>query len=111
MKVTMKDIVVMNQMYDEGIVINEGSLDFALESIKKSQDWLEQISYLVRALLLDHVFKDGNKRTAAKLVTTSLERQGFRFNEEEIVKLMIKLSKSNLKDIKEIKKEIAFAIY
>lgn len=111
MKITMKDVISINQKYDEGKVINEGSLSFALESIKKSQDWLEQVAYIVRALLLDHIFQDGNKRTAAKIIMTALERHGFDFNEEEIIKLAIRLSKSDLKDIKEIKKEIALAIY
>lgn len=111
MKITMKDIVSINKEYDEGTVINEGSLSFALESIKKSQDWLEQISYIVRALLLDHVFQDGNKRTAAKIIMAALEREGFEFDEEEIIKLTIRLSKSGLNDVKDIKKEIALAIY
>jgi len=106
MKMTMKDIVSINKEYDEGIVINEGSMLFALESIKKSQDWTEQVSYLVRALLVDHVFKDGNKRTATHLIVSMLE-----FHPENIQKLVIGVSKDNVSDIKEIKKRITLEIY
>lgn len=75
MKITTKDIISINQRYDEGIVMNEGSLSFALESIRKSNDWIEQLAYLVRALLVDHVFKDGNKRTASNLLMAALREK------------------------------------
>jgi len=66
---------------------------------------------LVRALLVDHVFKDGNKRTATHLIVSMLERQGFEFHPENIQKLVIGVSKDNVSDIKEIKKRITLEIY
>ena len=111
MKITEKELIGINEKFDDGIIVNRGSLDFALNSIKKSQDWQEQIAYLLRALLVDHVFKDGNKRTATNLLVTSLEREGFSFNKEEVIRLSIKLAKESITDIKEIKKLIVGVIY
>ena len=111
MKITEKDVISINQKFDEGIIVNRGSLDFALSSIRKSQDWQEQIAYLLRALLVDHIFKDGNKRTATDLLATALEREDFYFDNDGILKLTIKIAKDNVSDIKEIKKLIAGVIY
>ena len=49
MKITEKDVIGINQKFDEGVIVNRGSLDFALNSIRKSQDSQEQIAYLLRA--------------------------------------------------------------
>ncbi len=111
MKITYKDVVNINQLYDAGIVINQGSLDFALTSIKKDHDWLEQLAYLLRALLTDHVFRDGNKRTATTLLLLHLERQGFMMHEQDIVTFVIALAKDVVTDIKEIKRRLALFVY
>ena len=111
MKITEKEVIGINQKFDNGIIINRGSLDFALNSIRKSQDWQEQIAYILRALLVDHIFHDGNKRTATYLLINALERENFGFHEEEIVKLSIKIAKESISDIKKIKKLIAGVVY
>ncbi len=111
MKITKKDVIAVNQMFDKGIFHNEGSLDFALASIRNHQDWLEQASYLLRALLVDHVFQDGNKRTATNLLILICERQGMQFNPEEVSAFIIKLAQDNIHDIKEIKKRIMLLVY
>lgn len=111
MKINEKEVIGINQKFDEGVIVNRGSLDFALNSIRKSQDWQEQIVYLLRALLVDHIFKDGNKRTATYLLINALERENFDFHEEEIVKLSIKIAKESISDIKEIKKLVAGVVY
>src|SRR3989344_8712113 len=109
MKITEKDVIAINQKFDDGTIVNRGSFDFALNSIRKRQDWQEQIAYLLRALLIDHVFKDGNKRTATYLLIDALESGSFKFNQEELGILTVKIAKGNINDIKEIKKLIAGA--
>jgi len=111
MKITLKNVIGINQQFDEGIIINEGSLAFALSSIQKSQDWMEQVACLLRALLIDHAFRDGNKRTATAILLSALERQKFSFHPEEIPQLTLKISKNNIRDIKAIKKEITLLVY
>ncbi len=111
MKITKKDVIAINQEFDKGIFHNEGSLDFTLDSIKNNQDWLEQTSFLLRALIADHVFQDGNKRTATNLLILALERQDIKFHPDEIPRFIIKLAQDNVKDIREIKKRIINLIY
>ncbi|MEK6812501.1 MAG: type II toxin-antitoxin system death-on-curing family toxin [Nanoarchaeota archaeon] len=111
MKITKKDVLIINQMFDKGIFHNESSLDFALASIRNRQDWMEQASYVLRALLVDHVFQDGNKRTAANLLMLICERQQMQFNPEEIAAFIIQLARDNIQNIKEIKKRIAMLVY
>ncbi|MFC1697991.1 hypothetical protein ACFL1H_06635, partial [Nanoarchaeota archaeon] len=63
--INKKDIIRINQEIGEtGELSNESSLDFALHMIKHKKSWLYELSYLIRSILVDHVFKDGNKRTA-----------------------------------------------
>lgn len=111
MKITEKDLISINLKFDDGTIINRGALEFALSSIRKDQDWKEQIAYLLRALLSDHVFKDGNKRTAMHLLFMALERQDFGFKEDEIKRMIINIAKGGISDIKEIKKILIKLIY
>ena len=61
----------MNQEIGEsGTLHNENSLDFAFSIIRRKKSWLYELSYLIRSLLVDHVFEDGNKRTAMVVLLT-----------------------------------------
>jgi len=49
-----------------GNLRSDSSLDFAFDKLedKKLGDY-KKLAYLLRAILVDHPFSDGNKRTAA----------------------------------------------
>ena len=48
---TKKDIIAFNQgIGEKGEFNNEGSLDFSLSVAKTKQNWLYELSYLVRCL-------------------------------------------------------------
>ena len=69
MLINKKDMVGANQEIGcNGEFSNESSLDFALSIVKQKKSWLYELSYLVRSLLVDHIFQDGNKRTAASTI-------------------------------------------
>jgi len=85
---TKKDIIALNQQFDEGKLHNESSLDFALGYAKKTENWTKALAYLVRAILLDHVFEEGNKRTAALLIKAYAEYEGHKTYDDRIIKLI-----------------------
>ena len=63
MKISKEEIVRINKGFG-GNESNSGSLDFALE-IQENRKLgpYKKFAYLVRAILVDHTFTDGNKRT------------------------------------------------
>jgi prophage maintenance system killer protein len=100
-----KDVIRLNKLFHEGIIRNKSSLSFALSSIKNKGS-LEQLSYLVRAIIVDHVFEDGNKRTAAVLITAYFTEFEIGFDKEKVTKLVLNIASKNITDINKIKRMI-----
>ena len=107
---TKKDIVSLNQEFEEGALHNEASLDFALSFAKKTENWTKALAWIVRAILLDHVFEEGNKRTAALLIKTYAEYEGRKTYDDQIIKLIKKVIFKKISSIKLIEDMIKDAI-
>ena len=102
MLLSKKSIISINEEFDNGHVVNEGSLDFAINTARKSDNWLKSLAILVRAILIDHIFEDGNKRTAAAVVVAWLEMENLHCNIDSVNKLIIKILKKNITSLNEI---------
>ena len=107
---TKKDIISLNKEFDEGHLHNESSLDFALDYASKTSNWTKALAYLTRAILIDHVFEEGNKRTVALLIKTTAEHEGHLTYDDKVVRLIIEILKRNLTRINEIEEMIKDAI-
>lgn len=105
-KISKKDIISINKRFDAGKVINDSSLSFALFQANKSTSWIKSCSLLVRAVLIDHVFEEGNKRTAAAIIITFLEDKQLEYTPEEIARLITKILTKNITNIIKIEMEI-----
>lgn len=111
-QLTKKDIIRINQEIGEkGQFQNESSLEFALSQFKLKKNWLYELAYLIRSLLTDHAFEDGNKRTALALVILYFEEKGMAWDKERIVKNLHFLAKSHYKSIEKISRVIKNALY
>ena len=100
-----KDVINLNKLFSSGVVRNKGSLSFALSSIKNKGS-IEQLSYLVRAVITDHVFEDGNKRTAAVLIIAYFTEFEIGFDKERIAKTMLEIAFKNITNIVKIRRMI-----
>ena len=70
-QLSKKDLIAISQeVGSNGKFHNESSLDFALSIAKQKKSWLYELCYIVRTLLVDHCFEDGNKRTAIIVIIT-----------------------------------------
>ena len=103
-------IISINKQFDKGNVINKGSLDFALSSAKRSKNWLKQLSIITRAILIDHVFEEGNKRTASALIMSTMETYKIAYDPYEVDRIIIKILKENITSINKIQRLIKNAI-
>ena len=103
MNLNKKDIVSINQeIGEQGNLRNERSLEFALSLGKHKKSWLYELSYLLRCLLVDHAFEDGNKRTALVLSILYIEDQSLLWDKERLLKTMHAIAKKNIKSIEHI---------
>ncbi len=96
---TKKDIMALNKEFDNGTFHNESSLDFALSYAKKTENWNKALAFLSRAILLDHVFEEGNKRTTALLIKAYAEYESHETYDDKIVKMIKEILIKNISNI------------
>lgn len=101
-----KDIIALNQELHTGRIVNEGSLDYAIETTKRSKNWLKSAATLTRAILIDHVFEDGNKRTAAAVIMVHLEMNNIHYNPDSVNQMIIRILKKNITNMRTIERMI-----
>lgn len=97
-----QDIIEINKEFDKGNLVNESSLDYAISLSNNTKDWLKQLSYIVRAILIDHIFEEGNKRTAAAIIIAYFKAHKFAYNSYMLDKIIEKITKKNIANIMEI---------
>ncbi len=102
---TEKDVINLNRLFNNGIIRNKSSLSFALSSIKNKSS-LDQLSYLTRAIVIDRVFEDGNKRTAAVLIIAYFTEFEIGFDKNKITKTILDIASKNITSISTIKRMI-----
>jgi prophage maintenance system killer protein len=103
---TTKDIIALNEEFDFGSLINEASLDFALSYSKKTENWTKALAFIIRAILIDHVFEEGNKRTAALLIKAYATYEGHKTYDDKIVKIIKEILFKNITSINHIEELI-----
>lgn len=101
-----KDIIALNKEFDVGKLHNEASLDFALSYCKQTENWTKALALLVRAILIDHVFEEGNKRTAALLIKTYAEYEGASTYDDKIAHMIKEILLKNITSILRIEEMI-----
>ncbi len=107
---TAKDVVAINQEFHNGNYANRSSLEFALDYAKRTTNWAKALAHLVRAILVDHVFEDGNKRTAAALILTEAYVHGFVADKDKVARLIERVLRKNVTNVQEIEEMIKDAI-
>lgn len=96
----------INKNFGNGAIVNKSSLEFAISAAYKSKDSLEQLAYIVRAILCDHVFADGNKRTAANYIMAALEDFKYKYDPFKVDRFVLKIAKNNITKVKTIRRMI-----
>lgn len=103
---TKKDIIALNQEFEDSGINNDASLEFALSYAKRTENWTKALAWLVRAILLDHVFIEGNKRTAALLIKSYAEYEGHEIYSDKVIKLIKEILIKNISSIRKIEEMI-----
>ena len=90
---------ICKQNNQESVILNSGMLSSAI-GIQQWFDTIElQASAIFRSLILNHPFRDANKRTASLVLLSLVD---VTLDDEELGKLALDIAKGNLIDPEEI---------
>ena len=106
MKVSKKELLRINKGFG-GNLRSDSSLDYALDiqnNIKLGE--YKKLAYLLRAILVDHPFSDGNKRTATFLVFAFAEEDKKEVDKELLTHHIISIAKNNINEIRNIENRL-----
>ena len=107
MEIWAKELEKINKKLEPSSKIkNPGSLEFAAEQAARTKDWMRQLAYLLRAIVVDHTFEDGNKRTGAYLVFKFFEENKLQIDSQKVDRLLIKIATESITDIEKIRRLI-----
>ncbi|MFC1682267.1 Fic family protein [Nanoarchaeota archaeon] len=86
-----------------GNLRNDSSLEFAISMQSKPKlGEYKKLAYLWRAILVDHVFSDGNKRTATFFALKFAEENKKQIDREMIVHHALSIAKNSITNIRNI---------
>jgi prophage maintenance system killer protein len=110
MKIRKEDLIRINKGFG-GSLKNDASIDFALQKQgdKKLCDY-KKLAYLVRAILVDHPFNDGNKRTATYLAFAFANEFNKQVDKDLLAHHILSIASKNITEIRTIEERMKNAI-
>ena len=110
MIISIDDIIRINKGFG-GHLKSKSSLEFALDKQdNKNLGEYKKLAYLIRAILVDHPFSDGNKKTAM-IVVYSFAQQNKKEVDEELIKHhILSIASKNIINIRNIEWRLKNAI-
>ena len=110
MNISKEDLLRINQGFG-GNLRSDSSLDFAINvQQNKKLGQYKKIAYIMRAILVDHPFSDGNKRTAMFLTLNFAEQNKKLVERELLLHHIVSIAKQNITIIKNIEQRLRSCI-
>jgi len=110
MNIRKEDIIRIARGFG-GNLRNSASLEFALD---RQQDRklgeYKKLAYLLRAILVDHPFSDGNKKTAMFVAFAFAEENNKKVDNELLKHHILSIASKNLTEIRAIEERMKNAI-
>jgi prophage maintenance system killer protein len=94
-----------------GNLRDNSSIDFAFDKIKDSKlGNYKKLAFFIRAILVDHPFSDGNKRTATFICLAFADENKKQVERELLIDQIISIAKNNIQEIRNIEQRLKNAI-
>ena len=107
---TKEDLLRINKGFG-GNLRSDSSIDFAFDKIQnKKLGEYKKLAYLMRAILVDHPFSDGNKRTATFICLAFANKYNKQVDRELLIHHIISIAKKNIHEIRNIEWRLKNAI-
>jgi len=105
-----EDLLRINEVFG-GNLRSDSSIDFAFDRIQnKKLGVYKKLAYLMRAILVDHPFSDGNKRTATFICLAFANKNNKEVDRELILHHIISIAKKNIHEIRNIEWRLKNAV-
>ncbi len=95
--INMEEIQEINKRFADGRIVNN-SIYYALDQ----KSVRGKVGHILRSLIIDHTFSDGNKRTAFLATLLLFERANISIYKDTLTKIIIKIARENITDINAI---------
>lgn len=110
MKISKEDLIRINEGFG-GRLINDASLNFAISMQENNKlGNYKKLAYLWRAILIDHPFSDGNKRTAVFMAHAFSEEHKKHVDRDMLIYQALSIAKKNITNIRQIEWRLKNAI-
>ncbi|MCX6748315.1 MAG: Fic family protein [Candidatus Pacearchaeota archaeon] len=110
MKISKEGLLRINNGFG-GNLRSDSSLDYAIElQDNKKLGEYKKLAYLLKAILVDHPFSDGNKRTAMYLALKFVDEIKKQIDRELLLHQIVSIAKNNITNIRQIEWRIKNAI-
>ena len=104
------NFVEINEYFSDGKIGNIDVLNDTIWKINNSENWLDQLALLLKALVCENCFKDSNKETAVLMLITAFELHKIPNNQDKILNMILTLAKQHIVDLRRIKRMIIEAM-
>ena len=110
MKTKIEDLLRINKGFG-GNIVRTSSLEYAIDKLKEKKTGIyTKLAYLFRAILVDHPFSDGNKRTAMFFAFFFADEKKKTVERDILDHQILSIAKNNITDIRKIKRRLMTAI-
>ena len=110
MEIDINDLVRINKGFG-GNLVRTSSLEYAIDKLKdKKLGLYTKLAYLFRAILVDHPFSDGNKRTLMFFAFFFADEKKKRINRDLLAHQILSIAKNNITNIRSIKRRLQTVI-
>ena len=110
MNISKEDLLRINKGFG-GNLRSDSSLDFAIDKQQdKKLGEYKKLAYLWRAILVDHPFSDGNKRTATFFALDFATQNNKQVDRDLLIHHALSIAKKNTTNIRQIEWRLKNAI-
>lgn len=105
MKFRINKIVKLNKKHG-GNLINKSNLDFAVEKANNEKNIYKRNAHIIRGIIVNHPFLDGNKRTTTEIVLEDFKRNKYKCDKRKFEKGILNIAKQNEGNLNKISKRL-----
>ena len=110
MEISKQDIMRINEEFG-GNLRNDASLDFAIQmQDNKRLGPYKKLAYLFRAILIDHPFSDGNKRTVMWVAYKFADEIDKKVDRDLLIHQITSIASRNIQEIRNVEWRLKTAV-